>query len=209
MINIISAIVVAVSLLFRPTPEVFDVKKVERAKASVAIYHHTPDPGICTAFSIAPNYFLTAAHCIGEDTYHKLFQYEAEVVSVSLEYDLALLRADLILPPLEVEEDGVQPGEMVFSIGYGLAYNKLVGFHMISLIDTVANLRLLDFYPDPTALFYVTYNNANRGMSGGPILTREGKVVSVVSSGGQDRPGQPLGYVPHTSLLVKFLEGVR
>ena len=91
---------------------------------------------------------------------------KAKIVKWDVENDLALLAADLDIPPLELSEYEPWPGYWNMALGSADGYEGSVSFGTV--LNTTTNQLLLT-------------NNISKGNSGGPVVDNEGNVVGVVT----------------------------
>jgi S1-C subfamily serine protease len=174
---------------FRLTPLGFVAPSVIRISATFE-----DSTGSCTAFSVneTPGRWITAAHCAAGDVTVGSLVFRP--LEIDAEHDLALLETPHGLPPLLL---GPQPviGDSTLSVGYPLHAEKLVG--VPSLYQGVFRM-----WPEDTIPFAIFSGNSMPGMSGGPILDRQGRVVSVVLGGGNPAQAyQNVGFgVPYAAL---------
>ena len=131
---------------------------------------------------------LTNEHVVGKaKTIHVHFQDGTKRVATRLgtdvEADVALLQVDLSgmsIIPLELDEsDDVQPGMSVIAIGNPKGLHHSVSAGIVSGLhrDTIRprkGHRYSDFIQTDTAI--------NKGSSGGPLLSSEGKVIGMVTA---------------------------
>ena len=133
-------------------------------------------------FITADGFFLTSFHVV-EDARkiylkdYKGHDYPAEVIAVDRSNDLALLRVQGKFTALPlVDSKGVKRGSSVITIGF--PHIDIQGFDpkltdgLISSLSGIAG--------DPRA-FQVTVP-VQQGNSGGPLITKEGNVVGVISA---------------------------
>jgi serine protease Do len=132
----------------------------------------------------------------------------AGVVSASLTADVALLKIDPVPDNLVVAElgdsDSVSPGDQVFVIGapYGVDHTLTAGY----LSGRRKPREICD--PLQPIEFLQTDAAINRGNSGGPLCSLDGKVVGIVShilsqSGGSEGVGFATSINTAEELLLK------
>lgn len=162
-------------------------KLVEMTQTSTVTVFCAPSdkkPGLGTGWAIElpnglekefPTSLITNHHviqeCIGKEgslTVALLFEdpVKAQIVKWDEENDLALLAADLDIPPLELSEYEPWPGYWNMALGSADGYEGSVSFGTV--LNTTTNELLLT-------------NNISKGNSGGPVVDNEGNVVGVVT----------------------------
>lgn len=192
---------------FLPSPPrpVLDVVTDSVARFSIVLSDGR-EAGSCTAFSIAPRKFMTAAHCVGNITDMWGNQYEtkfkvgtkwAVVTNVDENRDLAVVVADEVRPALGFREDPLTMFEEVTGVGYGYGFTKpLYTPNRVNVLDFVIKIEGHDSWPG--TLFMGTFIG---GMSGGPIVDKNGAVVGIVQAGGDQ-----IGFGVPVSVIKDFLD---
>lgn len=153
-----------------------------------------PNDYACTGFVVRPKLILTAAHCAGDNM--KVDGIDATIIKGDKYYDLMVLSADAGATPLEFKTDDLMDGEQELALGYAYGWPRL------------AQVRLTVIYSDfapvlvrPASVWY--QGMPLPGMSGGPVIDQQGKVVSMVQEGG-DGISRGVG----SFLMRAFLLGV-
>jgi len=125
--------------------------------------------------------------------------YDAEIVGVDKDVDLALLKLKLPgntppLPCAEFETDPVQEGEFVMAMGAPWGMNRSVSIGIISCANR--------FLPGDSeySLWYQTDASISPGNSGGPLVNTKGKVVGINTLGTM-RGGDIAFSVPAQTIL--------
>lgn len=166
--------------------------------------------GIATGFFITSDgYVLTNAHVVHKTINHYVQtlddeEYEAELISVLVPYDLALIKIDPKKPvkPVVFKEDAeVRRGEVVMTIGHPheLRYSCMQGIisatrRQLHLNDM--NVYLSDVLQTDMALY--------GGASGGPWFDLDQKVIGVTAS--QQCDSECISYgVSHITILNQLL----
>ncbi len=174
---------------------------------------HTPE-GMGTGFVIRPEgWIVTNLHVVaGADQVfvtlpNKKSYPVLEIVNVSAEHDLVVLRIDAgKLPVLALgESDAVRPGDPVVAIGHPLGLEDTVSNGLVSAVRELDELTVLQISA-PIA----------PGSSGGPLFNEHGEVIGVATAilrGGQNiNLGLPAKYVqdlvahPEPMPVEKFVE---
>lgn len=167
--------------------------------------------GIASGFFITSDgYVLTSAHVVHRTVNHIVQtldgkEYEAELITVLVQNDLALLKINPEKPvkPVEFKEDSeVQRGEIVMTIGHphDMRYTCMQG--IISGTGRPLHLTDMDVYlRDVLQTDMALYG----GASGGPWFDLEQKVVGITTS--QQCDAQCISYgVSHITILNKLLK---
>ncbi|GAA1605691.1 S1C family serine protease [Actinoplanes couchii] len=102
----------------------------------------------------------------------------ATIVKVDPEKDLALLRANREIAPLEVASGDVKPGQQVMAVGAPLGLEDSVSTGVISAFR--------DTEDGPTIQFDAPINPGN---SGGPVVNAEKQVVGIATAKARDAEG--------------------
>lgn len=158
-------------------------RNFEQMRFSVVSVFHLK--GSCTAFSINQKhaYYLTAAHCLGEDI--ALWKEQVpglvavqgridvkQVTLVNKQKDIAVLEGVIGLP--SVVRGKASIGQEVASIGY--AYGENRPFILASIISQIREARAYD----TTRIIILRDNVDIGGMSGGPVINTRGQVIAMV-----------------------------
>ena len=159
----------------------------------------------CTAFSIngREGYYLTAYHCV-EYAVSDLRLAKDDpvgVVKVDKDADLALLTSPIKRLGLKWRPTLAPRGTRVWAAGYAFGQ---ADFYTTSAV--VAHTWDSPFLVTPPG--YVFYGNFIGGMSGGPIVDEDLKVVSIVQHGGHPASElQDIGGGPGFITLYRFTRG--
>ncbi|MCR5162778.1 MAG: trypsin-like peptidase domain-containing protein [Thermoguttaceae bacterium] len=166
--------------------------------------------GIATGFFITSDgYVLTNAHVVHKTINHYVQtlddeEYEAELISILIPYDLALIKINPKEPvkPVVFKEDAeVRRGEVVMTIGHPheLRYSCMQG--IISATGRQLHLNDIDVYlSDVLQTDMALYG----GASGGPWFDLDQKVVGVTTS--QQCDSECISYgVSHVTILNQLL----
>ena len=153
------------------------VQRVAASTAPLTCSLHSRN--VCTAFSInaEQGLYLTANHCAqpfmsdeGEAEVPFLDGQALTVVFVSEALDLAIVKSAVKRPALTYRTKPLLVGAEVGSYGYG--YGLVVPIFRTSIISA--------FVKDPTGIEWTFLDSALiGGMSGGPVVDRDGRVVGV------------------------------
>lgn len=130
--------------------------------------------GSCTAFSIneEKRLFISANHCWSEDGVYTSDGEKFEAVTWSAPLDVMLLRAPkLSLPALKAADRNAETGEEVMSVGYGYGlFDSLFRVGHVAAKYTDVNMGVPYMATDFALI---------PGMSGGPMVNKDGKVISI------------------------------
>ena len=177
-----------VGVLFHPTPIRPDPVLVQALHATVKII--TPHGGTGSGIIINSNGdIITCEHVVDRSTYVWVYYYQDEfasqviVVDSIRKYDLALLRPVNYTQEIEpvtlykgvTELDYLALiGEPIFIIGHPLGFlSWSVSQGIISQTQVLPSI--------PTIFMVQTDAAANPGNSGGPLLTKDGRLVGITS----------------------------
>lgn len=158
----------------------------------ISVETETLTPGTIaegTAFSIAPGTWLTARHVANGDCQKMVMivdgrQIPAQIARLDANADLAVLTTPRATgPALSLEADTPLQGEKAFSFGFpknalGATEDRLMGRGRMQLngrlggIGPVLSWAELQRFPDNLS--------ALSGMSGGPMMDQDGKVVGIM-----------------------------
>ncbi len=130
--------------------------------------------GKCSAFSIDErrNLFLTAGHCIGTDL--KLDGFQAAVVYTSKAHDLAVLVCfGVNMRALTPSTQTMQRGTPVATFGYGYGWIKIM---LRSGEVAIPDIQINELGGER---FLIANFTLVGGMSGGPMVDTDGRVVSI------------------------------
>lgn len=196
------ALLVEISPLFSQTPTSADASEVYRAAAPAVFLVETRTTsgqtvGIGSAFLVEPTRLVTNAHVVeGGEPFLRTgaAALPLRVETIDPNHDLAVLISDLPLEaePLELETAEPTVGTEVFAIGNPRGLERTLSQGIISGIRDHEGKRLLQI----TAAI-------SPGSSGGPVVTRGGRVVGVTI--GYLEGGQNLNFAIPASTLRELL----
>jgi S1-C subfamily serine protease len=150
---------------------------IDKIEPSLAKFYGGAE-GQCSAFSIAPGKWVTAAHCLNGGPYTLNRLHIATVTEAQPgNYGLAVLTSDFTAPALKLG-DRPKRGEDVLQTGFG-GGGPLIFFEGVVVIPAVT----FDGAP-----LQFTSALGMPGMSGGPVVNRKGRIVSVVIGAVQPTP---------------------
>ena len=147
---------------------------------SVVKVYHDDSQGFnhqCTGFAINPTTYITARHCLGDDLggdvdiVHGLMRATGTVVGRDDKNDLILISSDRVLVPgIPICREPPAPGEFIYVIGFPFDMEHLIMYVGPDLgEDHIFNYGVKRWVG--TTIY--------SGMSGGPMVTSSGCVVSV------------------------------
>lgn len=149
---------------------------------------------VCTGFVIARHRVMTAAHCINEVM--QADGIDVKVLKVDEYADLALLEVGTPKPVLGIRDEPLVRFEDLTAIGYGWGWKQLTVLHERAFI-------LGTQVQASRAPGVIVQGGYIGGMSGGPVVDKDGHVVCMVQ---QSNDG--IGYgVPSLSMRA-FLYGI-
>jgi len=175
-------------------------------------YLQNADGSACSTTAITAYKVITAAHCVVDETgmtrvdgYTMLLsEVQDRELPSDQRYGLAVYRADRpLFHPVELAIEAPVPGSLSVQIGFGLGapepwlFGGLVSQPV--MVHPTAN-------PPANVMFFTA--NGLMGMSGGPVLDKDGRLISIVLGGFDPRtPLQNIGYgVPYERLKAFYLK---
>lgn len=162
----------------------FSNASVTRILPSVQPIQSPEGISFCSAFSVnqRERLYVTAAHCVDNHDVDLpiplMFSQRIRVMKVDHLVDVAIVQAALGTRPLMIAEQPPGPGGAVVAAGF---IGGQVEPAMVSAFTGTfyANAFGMD-QKHQLHVFSVFHVRVEHGMSGGPILDREGQVVSIV-----------------------------
>lgn len=138
--------------------------------------------GYCTGWSIneLKGFIVTAAHCEGENMLAD--GHKAEILYVNTTADLMILQvSEGKKPSIKPSTKIVKKGDELLAIGYGYGFTQPVAKQCkVAVADLVINEI------EEGERFLIADCAYIGGMSGGPVVNSEGKVISIVQLGSPD-----------------------
>ena len=174
------------------------------AQSLVQIYVASPNAppeatALCTGFSVRLHKFLTAAHCVEgfekfPNSFIKVDGKPGTLLLADHQIDLALVESnDVDKPVIKISSD-LARGDQVIAAGYGGGhYYPIFTTHVVESTNYSVST-----HQAPGTLFVHPFQ---KGMSGGPIVNENGKVVSVVQAS-----AQIFGFGANISTIKSFLK---
>lgn len=135
--------------------------------------------GVCTGWSIneKKGYVVTAAHCLGQ--YMFADGKHATIVYVNQKADMMVLQSDVHKPSLVPYDGTIEKGDSLLAVGYGEGFDKpLAEVCKVASPDQEVN----DIMPGEH--FLIAACPYVPGMSGGPVVNQDGKLISIVQMTG-------------------------
>jgi len=158
---------------------------------------HGPMHGlfVCSGEVIQQNVILTANHCTNSDVVY-VDSSPAKVTLQNEYYDLAILEVLSTKPPIEFRDTPVDFFEHLTAMGYAFGFLQMTPIPVTVLIPNMVPARDMP----PGIMVSPSYIG---GMSGGPVIDADGKMVGIV----QDAIGNAAGYGVGIQLIKAFLLG--
>ncbi len=170
----------------------------ETYNSVVVVYTET---GVGSGFSVKEDLIITNAHVVGNNKNVEINLYDGtaikgKVIKSDIDKDLALIKIEKSLTPLNINEDNLSIGQEVYAIGApkDMAYTMTKG--IISALDRQLGKNT-----------YIQIDaSVNSGNSGGPLVDDTGNVIGIITLKANDAEG--IGFALKTSEILVFLEGV-
>ena len=170
----------------------------ETYNSVVVVYTET---GVGSGFSIKENLIITNAHVVGNNKDVAINLYDGttingQVIKSSIKKDLALIKIEKSLTPLNTNEENINIGQEVYAIGApkDMPYTMTKG--IISALDRKLGQNT-----------YIQIDaSVNSGNSGGPLVDDEGNVIGIITLKANDAEG--IGFALKASEILAFVEGV-
>lgn len=178
MSRFLVALVLAVGLSVQlPVVEASDWSRVVKALAAstapIACSEHKQNT--CTAFSINEHQglYMTAFHCVGEYEEGDVASFAGkplDLLFTNEKLDIAIFRSEVKRPAIRPRTSPVEVGMEVGSYGYGYGFPAPV--FRTAVVST--------FMRPSTGVEWIMLDNPLvQGMSGGPIVDRQGRLVGL------------------------------
>lgn len=170
----------------------------ETYNSVVVVYTKT---GVGSGFSIKENLIITNAHVVENNKNVDINLYdgttiEGKVIKSDFDKDLALIKIDKSLIPLNTNEDKISIGQEVYAIGApkDIPYTMTKG--IISALDRKIGENT-----------YIQIDaSVNSGNSGGPLVDDSGNVIGIITLKINDAEG--IGFALKASEMLDFVNGV-
>ena len=182
-----------------PDPTEKIVNSISRLGGTGLYGGEQPVNWFCTAFSIAPRKYLTAAHCTLPlhqlvNGGIKLDGRPAFVVAEDIANDLAIVVTDYVQPTLTIRAALLHKYDKVQAMGFGYAFTYP--------IRTDHVVMLLNYSPAegiaPGTIYLYPFAG---GMSGGPVYDGNGDIVGMVQ-----RSNETVAYGVGSDVIQQFLD---
>lgn len=169
----------------------------ETYNSVVVVYTET---GVGSGFSIKENIIITNAHVVESNKNVAIKLYDGttvkgQVIKTDIEKDLALIKTDKQLTPLNINMDNISIGQEVYAIGApkDMPYTMTKG--IISALDRKLGKNS-----------YIQIDaSVNSGNSGGPLVDESGNVIGIITLKASDAEG--IGFAVDTKDINSFIEG--
>lgn len=163
------------------------------------------DTSAGTGFVVAPDgYIITNNHVVQDARFIRVLSYNGTVYTAHLvgsdsRADIAVLRVNTTLHPLELSDSNtVAIGEKVIAIGNPLGLSFSVTEGIVSAVHREG--------PNGLDAYIQTDVTLNPGNSGGPLINRQGKVVGVNNFKIGDAEG--LGFAIESNFVRESMEHI-
>ena len=176
---------------------VLEIKKTNGKRLKAASGFVVGEGLIVTAYHVIKDVTAgSTARAIGETIAHPIDQ----VVAVDKPHDLAILQANVIVPPLLLgDSDTLRIGEPVYVTGNPDGYIGSFSTGVLAAIrpgDQLVQDQVLQITAPVSA-----------GSSGGPVLNNRGEVIGVLN--GDDSDGQLLNFATPVNFLKALLQTIQ
>lgn len=165
---LLSVAVLVSSCAATPTPP-SKAKIIDQTELSIVRLEHSIDEEhsyVCTGFMVDHYRILTALHCVGEGMLANGIP--VEVIKTSDSF--ALLQSPINFGPiLKIRKTPVHSGDEGIGIGYGLGF-----------LNVFTRFVTVPVYQGTELILDGLFIN---GMSGGPVVDRDGLVIGLIQSG--------------------------
>lgn len=154
---------------------------------------------VCSAFLVDDNLAVTAAHCIGEDMRTDGVPIVRVIKKSDEVLDLAYIEVISGKHPLQLSEEAVKRGDELVGVGYGFGFDRPM--------YSAGKVLYVDYSPvkDGSMAPGIWIDSAyHGGMSGGPVVSQDGRVVGIVQ-----QASDGIGYGVGSLLIKAFLLGAR
>ena len=170
----------------------------ETYNSVVVVYTET---GVGSGFSIRENLIITNAHVVGNNEKVAINLYDGttingKVIKSDIDKDLALIKIDKTLVPLNINKENISIGQEVYAIGApkDMPYTKTKG--IISALDRKIGKNN-----------YIQIDaSVNSGNSGGPLVDDSGDVIGIITLKASDAEG--IGFAINTKDINNFIDDV-
>ncbi len=200
MLTFLTAAIVATVILFQPTPSV--IERVVTQLSDIDYFLSEDKGGHCTGVQVGIRWILTAEHCLPPQDSSVDVTANGNVVRIikrDASLDLALLETSesTTVPIMEIRKSPPRLGEEIAAVGLGMAPGSDAEIvPPLVLRRSIARIGSNGYiYTDGTFI---------GGMSGGPVVDAEGKLIGLVRQG-WDKLN--IGGVIPASAIRKFIDG--
>lgn len=196
-IKIAGSVIFFILLIALP---VYAINFIPEETYNSVVVVYTP-AGVGSGFSVRENIILTNAHVVGDDTTVTITMYDGTlvkgtVIKTNTKKDLALVKIDNSIAPLNISTDRITTGQEVYAIGAP----KDMPYTMTKGIISTPDRKLGENT-------YIQIDaSVNPGNSGGPLVDDNGNVIGIITLKASDAEG--IGFAINTKDINDFIEGV-
>jgi serine protease Do len=176
---------------------------LDRVQSSVVRISNVGEDFVCTGFVVQQGRVLTAGHCASPHEDMLADGTPAKLLGVDLVDDLALLDTQTSKHALTIRTSPVARAEDLTAVGYGFNASLLSVIQLRLLLTNQSLDYFTEQHEASVAPGLVMEGPLVGGMSGGPIVDHDGKVVGIAQ-----RSFRGFSYGVGTGIIKAFLKVV-